>query len=148
MAGGAAGVSSNTSYIESATGVGEGARTGLASVVTGVMFLLATVFTPLVAVIPYEAATPALVLVGVWSRFGYGMLILLAGLQEVLGDLQDAAVSETWLRSAAEALASTVSSVFDLLQLTLESGERELQLVQAQDAYANPRRQFEVSQIR
>ena len=63
-AGGAAGVSSNTSYIESATGVGEGARTGLASVVTGVMFLLATVFTPLVAVIPYEAATPALVLVG------------------------------------------------------------------------------------
>src|SRR5690606_17572342 len=41
-AGGAAGVSSNTSYIESTAGVGEGARTGLASVVTGVMFLLAT----------------------------------------------------------------------------------------------------------
>ncbi len=39
-AGGAAGVSSNTSYIESASGVGEGARTGLASVVTGVLFLL------------------------------------------------------------------------------------------------------------
>jgi AGZA family xanthine/uracil permease-like MFS transporter len=63
-AGGAASVSSNTSYIESASGVGEGARTGLASVVTGVMFLLATVFTPLVSVIPNEAATPALVLVG------------------------------------------------------------------------------------
>lgn len=63
-AGGAASVSSNTSYIESASGVGEGARTGLASVVTGVMFLLATAVTPLVAVIPYEAATPALVLVG------------------------------------------------------------------------------------
>ena len=57
-------VSSNTSYIESASGVGEGARTGLASVVTGAMFLLATVFTPLVEVIPNEAATPALVLVG------------------------------------------------------------------------------------
>jgi adenine/guanine/hypoxanthine permease len=63
-AGGAASVSSNTSYIESAAGVGEGARTGLASVVTGAMFLLATVFTPLVTVIPNEAATPALVLVG------------------------------------------------------------------------------------
>jgi adenine/guanine/hypoxanthine permease len=64
MAGGAASVSSNTSYIESASGVGEGARTGLASVVTGLLFLVATVFTPLVEVIPNEAATPALVLVG------------------------------------------------------------------------------------
>ncbi len=63
-AGGAAAVSSNTSYIESASGVGEGARTGLASVVTGVLFLLATVFSPLVEVIPNEAAVPALVLVG------------------------------------------------------------------------------------
>lgn len=63
-AGGAAGVSSNTSYIESASGVGEGARTGLASVVTGVLFLLATFVAPLVSVVPYEAATPALVVVG------------------------------------------------------------------------------------
>jgi adenine/guanine/hypoxanthine permease len=63
-AGGAAAVSSNTSYIESASGVGEGARTGLASVVTGVLFLLATIFAPLVAIIPNEAAVPALVLVG------------------------------------------------------------------------------------
>ncbi len=63
-AGGAASVSSNTSYIESAAGVGEGARTGLASVVTGLCFLAATVLSPLVGVIPYEAATPALVLVG------------------------------------------------------------------------------------
>ena len=63
-AGGAASVSSNTSYIESASGVGEGARTGLASVVTGALFLLATIFTPLVSIIPNEAATPALVLVG------------------------------------------------------------------------------------
>ncbi len=63
-AGGAAGVSSNTAYIESAAGVGEGARTGLASIVTGVCFLLATVFAPLVEIIPYEAATPALVVVG------------------------------------------------------------------------------------
>jgi len=63
-AGGAAGVSSNTSYIESASGVAEGARTGLASVVTGVLFLLTTIFAPLVEVIPNEAAVPALVLVG------------------------------------------------------------------------------------
>ena len=63
-AGGAASVSSNTSYIESASGVGEGARTGFASVVTGLLFLLATFLAPVVAIIPYEAATPALVVVG------------------------------------------------------------------------------------
>ena len=63
-AGGAAGISSNTSYIESASGVGEGARTGLASVVTGILFLLTTFLAPLVAIIPYEAATPALIIVG------------------------------------------------------------------------------------
>ena len=63
-AGGAGSISSNTSYIESAAGVGEGARTGLASVVTGICFLLTTFLAPLVAIIPYEAATPALVIVG------------------------------------------------------------------------------------
>ncbi|WP_204064070.1 NCS2 family permease [Planobispora siamensis] len=63
-AGGAGSVSSNTTYIESAAGVGEGARTGLASVVTGVLFLLAIFVSPLVAVVPYEAAAPALVIVG------------------------------------------------------------------------------------
>src|SRR3954454_7407389 len=63
-AGGAASVSSNTSYIESAAGVGDGARTGLASVVTGVLFLLAILLAPLVTLIPSEAAVPALVLVG------------------------------------------------------------------------------------
>ncbi|TDO49100.1 AGZA family xanthine/uracil permease-like MFS transporter [Kribbella sp. VKM Ac-2527] len=63
-AGGAASVSSNTSYIESASGVGEGARTGLASVVTGICFLISMVVAPLVTLVPYEAATPALVVVG------------------------------------------------------------------------------------
>ncbi|MET1134343.1 MAG: NCS2 family permease [Aeromicrobium sp.] len=62
--GGAAGVSSNTSYVESTAGVADGARTGLASVITGLCFLLATVFTPLVQIIPNEAAVAALVLVG------------------------------------------------------------------------------------
>jgi len=64
MAGGAGGISSNTSYIESASGVGEGARTGLASIVTGIAFLLTTFLSPLVAIVPYEAATPALLIVG------------------------------------------------------------------------------------
>jgi AGZA family xanthine/uracil permease-like MFS transporter len=63
-AGGAASVSSNTTYIESASGVADGARTGLASVATGVLFLLAMFFTPLVSVVPSEAAAPALVIVG------------------------------------------------------------------------------------
>ncbi|MGO1561435.1 MAG: NCS2 family permease [Actinomycetaceae bacterium] len=64
VAGGAGGVSSNTSFIESATGVGDGARAGLAPIVTGICFLLATFLAPLAAVVPYEAATPALVVVG------------------------------------------------------------------------------------
>ena len=64
VGGGLGNISSNTSYIESASGVGEGARTGLASIVTGALFLLTTFLAPLVAVIPYEAATPALVIVG------------------------------------------------------------------------------------
>lgn len=63
-AGGAGSVSSNTTYIESASGVADGARTGLASVATGVLFLLAMFFTPLVQVVPSEAAAPALVIVG------------------------------------------------------------------------------------
>jgi AGZA family xanthine/uracil permease-like MFS transporter len=63
-AGGAASASSNTTYIESAAGVGDGARTGLAAVVTGLLFVAALFFTPLVSVVPYEAASPALVVVG------------------------------------------------------------------------------------
>jgi len=63
-AGGVGSVSSNTSYIESASGVGDGARTGLASVVTGGAFLLAIFLAPLVEMVPSEAAAPALVVVG------------------------------------------------------------------------------------
>lgn len=64
VAGGAASASSATTYIESAAGVGDGARTGLASVVTGLLFVGALFMTPLVAVVPFEAASPALVVVG------------------------------------------------------------------------------------
>ena len=63
-AGGAGSVSSNTTYIESASGVADGARTGLASVVTGVLFLVTMFLSPLVLVVPSEAAAPALVIVG------------------------------------------------------------------------------------
>lgn len=64
IAGGLGSVSSNTSYIESAAGVGEGARTGLASVVTGLAFLASLFIAPLVKLVPSEAAAPALVFVG------------------------------------------------------------------------------------
>jgi len=64
MAGGAASASSATTYIESAAGVGDGARTGLASVVTGTLFFGALLLTPLVTIVPFEAASPALVIVG------------------------------------------------------------------------------------
>ncbi|MDQ1397143.1 MAG: adenine/guanine/hypoxanthine permease [Acidimicrobiaceae bacterium] len=64
IAGGASSSSSSTTYIESAAGVGDGARTGLASIVTGGMFVIALFLSPLVGVVPYEAASPALVVVG------------------------------------------------------------------------------------
>ncbi|WP_125131873.1 pyridoxal kinase PdxY [Microbacterium sp. 10M-3C3] len=51
-------------------------------------------------------------------------------------------------RDAADALARTASSVFDLLDRTLQSGERELALVESQEAYAHPRMQFTVRQVR
>ncbi|HVL98800.1 MAG TPA: NCS2 family permease [Egibacteraceae bacterium] len=62
--GGAASASSATTYIESAAGISEGGRSGLASVVTGVLFLAALFISPLAGVIPPEATAPALILVG------------------------------------------------------------------------------------
>ena len=64
IAGGVGGVSSNTTFIESAAGVAEGGRTGFASIVTGVLFLLAIFLSPLASIIPNAATAPALVLVG------------------------------------------------------------------------------------
>lgn len=64
IAGGGASASSNTGFVESASGIAEGARTGLANVVTGVLFLAAMFLTPLTAIVPIEAAAPALVIVG------------------------------------------------------------------------------------
>lgn len=64
VAGGLGGVSSNTSYVESTSGVAEGARTGLASLVTGGMFLVSIIAAPLVELVPAEAASISLVFVG------------------------------------------------------------------------------------
>jgi AGZA family xanthine/uracil permease-like MFS transporter len=64
VVGGAVSASSNTVFIESGTGIGEGARTGLASLVTGGLFLAAMFLTPLAAIVPSEVAAAALVIVG------------------------------------------------------------------------------------
>lgn len=87
VAGGATSGSSNTVFVESAAGVGEGARTGLASVVTGVLFLLAMFFTPLTQVVPLEVAAASLVVVGAlmvsqikdidWTEFSVALPVFL-----------------------------------------------------------------------
>jgi AGZA family xanthine/uracil permease-like MFS transporter len=64
IAGGAAGISSNTSYIESAAGVAEGGRTGMTSVVVGLLFLAAILLTPLATIVPFAATAPVLIVVG------------------------------------------------------------------------------------
>lgn len=66
------------------------------------------------------------------------------------GDVSAALFTAHYLRTrdAADALARTTSSVFDLLERTHESGERELQLVESQEAYAHPRMQFTVRRVR
>ena len=64
IAGGLTSSSSNTVFIESGAGIGEGARTGFANIVTGLMFLLAMFFTPLTQIVPTEVAAAALVIVG------------------------------------------------------------------------------------
>jgi AGZA family xanthine/uracil permease-like MFS transporter len=64
MLGATFGTSATTTYIESATGIGEGGRTGLTSVATAVLFLLGMLFIPVIAVVPVYATAPALILVG------------------------------------------------------------------------------------
>lgn len=64
VVGGATSGSSNTVFIESGAGIGEGARTGFANIITGGLFLVAMFFTPLVSIVPTEVAAAALVIVG------------------------------------------------------------------------------------
>jgi AGZA family xanthine/uracil permease-like MFS transporter len=77
VCGGLFGCSSVTTYVESAAGVGEGGRTGLTSVVVGILFLLSVFFTPLVAIVPAYATAPALILVG---------FLLIAGVRSIRWD--------------------------------------------------------------
>jgi len=77
VSGGLLGCSSVTTYVESAAGVAEGGRTGLTSVVTGCLFLLAIFFTPIVAIVPGYATAPALILVG---------FLLISGVRSIAWD--------------------------------------------------------------
>jgi AGZA family xanthine/uracil permease-like MFS transporter len=86
-AGGAASASSNTTFVESSAGIGEGGRTGLTSVVCGLLFLLCLFLSPLAGVIPPQATAPVLVIVGAmmlelirdirWEVPGIGLPVLL-----------------------------------------------------------------------
>lgn len=83
VAGGGASSSAHQIYVESATGIGDGARTGLANLVTGALFLVSIFISPLVNVVPFEAVAPALVVVGFlmvrqavnidWTDWGLGI---------------------------------------------------------------------------
>lgn len=87
MVGGALGASSVTTYVESAAGVAAGGRTGLTSVVTALLFFLATFLAPMAGIIPPQATAPVLILVGFlmarglreidWHDFGEGFPALL-----------------------------------------------------------------------
>lgn len=64
------GTSTVTTYVESSTGIQEGARTGLSSVVVGLLFLLATLLAPFAGIVPSAATAPALIIVGVYMLKG------------------------------------------------------------------------------
>jgi AGZA family xanthine/uracil permease-like MFS transporter len=66
MVGALLGTSTTTSYVESAAGIAQGGRTGLTSVVTGGLFVLALFFVPVIAVVPGYATAPALIVVGIF----------------------------------------------------------------------------------
>jgi len=66
MIGALLGTSTTTSYIESAAGIEQGGRSGLASIVTGILFLLSLLFVPVVKIVPDYAAAPALIMVGLF----------------------------------------------------------------------------------
>jgi AGZA family xanthine/uracil permease-like MFS transporter len=66
MFGAAMGTSTTTSYIESAAGIEQGGRTGLTSIVTGILFLIAVLFVPVVGIVPNYATAPALIMVGLF----------------------------------------------------------------------------------
>jgi len=68
------GTSTTTSYIESASGVAEGGKTGLTAITTGIFFLLAAFFTPVIGAVQAYATAPALIIVGIFMMRGIGKL--------------------------------------------------------------------------
>ena len=66
VAGAAMGTSTVTSYVESSSGVAQGGRTGLTSIITALLFICAIFFTPVIGMVPSYATAPALILVGVY----------------------------------------------------------------------------------
>lgn len=73
-AGAILGVSTVTSYVESASGVGVGGRTGLTALVTSVLFLLAIFFNPIISIVPACATAPALIFVGAYMMMSIGKI--------------------------------------------------------------------------
>jgi adenine/guanine/hypoxanthine permease len=74
IAGALLGTSTTTAYIESASGVSDGGRTGLTATVTAALFFLALFFSPLIASVPPFATAPALVIVGIFMMRGIGQI--------------------------------------------------------------------------
>jgi len=68
------GTSTVTTYIESASGVSDGGRTGLTGITTAILFLLSAFFTPLIAAVPSFATAPALIIVGVFMMRGIAQI--------------------------------------------------------------------------
>ncbi|NLB29064.1 MAG: NCS2 family permease [Clostridiales bacterium] len=82
VAGACLGTSTVTTYVESSTGISEGARTGFSSIVVGILFVLALVFAPVAGLIPGAATAPALIIVGV--------LMMKNAAKVVWSDMEDA----------------------------------------------------------
>src|SRR5699024_9214169 len=64
------GTSNTTTYVESAAGIAQGAKTGLASVTTGVLFLISLFLAPIALMVPGAATAPALIVVGIFMAEG------------------------------------------------------------------------------
>ena len=79
MIGAVLGTSTTTSYIESAAGIEQGGRRGLTSIVTGLLFLVALLFVPIIEIVPDYATAPAIIMVGLFmmkevKRIDFGNL--------------------------------------------------------------------------
>lgn len=116
VAGGLSNCSSNTTYIESAAGIAAGGRTGLTSVVVGLLFLLGMFFSPLAGIVPKQATAPSLILVGFlmmgvlqdisWRRLGEGVpafltLLLMPFTFSISNGIGAGIISYTFMKLAA-----------------------------------------------